>query len=230
MKVYNIFPLTICQSKIDIEDKEKSNLISLIKEMKASSKNIDYYNKIGSWTGDTQGFENLHHNSEFNNLFGEIKKKLIEYLDVLNIDQEQLDIYIQRSWATISEGKEHIDRHSHLQSHISFAYYLKKSKEDSKIIFYDDKRHNELIPGLFESPTANKRKIMKKFNVQNSASISIDPEEDDIIIFPSKTPHSTQPNSNNNERISISADIALIAKDSKLLEHLTPPISNWRKF
>ena len=91
MKVYNIFPLTICQSKIDMEDKEKSNLISLIKEMKASSKNIDYYNKIGSWTGDTQGFENLHHNSEFNNLFGEIKKKLIEYLDVLNIDQEQLD-------------------------------------------------------------------------------------------------------------------------------------------
>ena len=59
----------------------------IIKEMKASSKNIDYYNKIGSWTGDTQGFENLHHNSEFNNLFGEIKKKLIEYLDVLNIDQ-----------------------------------------------------------------------------------------------------------------------------------------------
>ena len=46
MKVYNIFPLTICQSKIDIEDKEKSNLISLIKEMKASSKNIDYYNKL----------------------------------------------------------------------------------------------------------------------------------------------------------------------------------------
>jgi uncharacterized protein (TIGR02466 family) len=229
MKVYNIFPLTICQSKIDIEDKEISNLISLIKEMKASSKNIDYYNKIGSWTGDTQGFENLHHNSEFNNLFGEIKKKLIEYLDVLNIDQEQLDIYIQRSWATISEGKEHIDRHSHLQSHISFAYYLKKSKEDSKIIFYDDKRHNELIPGLFESPTANKRKIMKKFNVQNSASISIDPEEDDIIIFPSKTPHSTQPNAVNNQRISISADISLIAKDSKLLEHLTPPIKNWIK-
>ena len=60
MKVYNIFPLTICQSKIDIEDKEKSNLISLIKEMKASSKNIDYYNKIGSWTGDTQGFENCN--------------------------------------------------------------------------------------------------------------------------------------------------------------------------
>ncbi len=70
---------------------------------------------------------------------------------------------------------------------------------------------------------------MKKINIQNSASISIDPDEGEIVIFPSKTPHSTQPNASNKERISISADISLIAKDSKLLEHLTPPISNWKK-
>ena len=229
MKVYNIFPLTICQSKIELEEVEKNKLISLVKEMKVNSKNLDYYNKVGSWTGDTQGFENLHNNDNFDNLYKEIKKKIVEYLEVLNIDHNQLDIYIQRSWATISEGNEHIDKHSHLQSHISFAYYLKKSKDDSKIIFYDDKRHNELIPGLFESPTANKRNIMNKLNVQNSASISVDPKEDDIIIFPSKTPHSTQQNAVNKERISISADISLIAKDSKLLEHLTPPIKNWIK-
>ena len=229
MKVYNIFPLTICQSKIDLEEVEKNKMISLVKEMKVNSKNLNYYNKVGSWTGDTQGFENLHNNGNFDNLYKEIKKKIIEYLEVLNIDHSQLDIYIQRSWATVSEGKEHIDKHSHLQSHISFAYYLKKSKDDSKIIFYDDKRHNELIPGLFESPTASDRKIMKKINIQNSASISIDPDEGEIVIFPSKTPHSTQPNASNKERISISADISLIAKDSKLLEHLTPPISNWKK-
>ena len=229
MKVYNIFPLTIYQSKIEIEDNEKKNLTLIVKSMKSNSKNLEYYNKVGSWTGDTQGFENLHMNPDFNNLYREIKKKIIEYLEVLNIDHNQLDIYIQRSWATISEGNEHIDKHSHLQSHISFAYYLKKSKEDSKIIFYDDKRHNELIPGLFESPTANKRKIIKKIDLHNSSSISIDPDEGDIVIFPSKTIHSTQPNASNKERISISADISLIAKDSKLLEHLTPPISNWQK-
>ena len=229
MKIYNIFPLTIYQSKIEIEKNEKKKLISLIKDMKVNSKNLEYYNKVGSWTGDTQGFENLHHNPDFINFHKEVKKKIIEYLNVLNIDQNQLDIYVQRSWATISEGKEHIDKHSHLQSHISFAYYLKKSKGDSKINFYDDKRHNELIPGLFESPTANKRKILKKIDLHNSSSISIDPDEGDIVIFPSKTPHSTQPNVTNNERISISADITLIAKDSELLEHLAPPISNWQK-
>ncbi len=229
MKVYNIFPLTIYQSKIGIEENEKKKLISIIKDMKVNSKNIEYYNKVGSWTGDTQGFENLHHNPDFINFHKEVKKKIVEYLNVLNIDQNQLDIYVQRSWATISDGKEHIDKHSHLQSHISFAYYLKKSKGDSKINFYDDKRHNELIPGLFESPTANRRKILKKIDLHNSSSISIDPEEGDIVIFPSKTPHSTEPNVLNSERISISADITLIAKDSELLEHLTPPISNWQK-
>ena len=229
MKIYNIFPLTIYQSKIEIKEDEKSKLISLVKEMKNNSKNLDYYNKIGAWTGDTQGFENLQHNNEFNNLYIEIKKKIVEYLQVLNIDHNQLDIYIQRSWATISEGKEHIDRHSHLQSHISFAFYLKKTENDSKIIFWDDKRHNELIPGFFESPTVNQRKLIKKIDVHNAASISIDADEGDIVIFPSKTPHSTQPNATNNERISISADISLLAKDSKLLEHLTPPIENWKK-
>ncbi len=229
MKVYNIFPLTIYQSKIGIEENEKKKLISIIKNMKVNSKNIEYYNKVGSWTGDTQGFENLHHNPDFINFHKEVKKKIVEYLNVLNIDQNQLDIYVQRSWATISDGKEHIDKHSHLQSHISFAYYLKKSKGDSKINFYDDKRHNELIPGLFESPTANRRKILKKIDLHNSSSISINPEEGDIVIFPSKTPHSTEPNVLNSERISISADITLIAKDSELLEHLTPPISNWQK-
>ena len=37
-------------------------------------------------------------------------------------------------------------------------------------------------------------------------------------------------NANNNERISISADISILAKESKNLEHLTPPFSEWKKF
>ena len=53
-------------------------------------------------------------------------KKYIDYLEHLAIDISQLDIFIQRSWATISFGTETIAKHKHMQSHISFAYYLKK--------------------------------------------------------------------------------------------------------
>ena len=52
MKVYNIFPLTIYQSKIGIEENEKKKLISIIKDMKVNSKNIEYYNKA-VWIEDT---------------------------------------------------------------------------------------------------------------------------------------------------------------------------------
>ena len=62
----------------------------------------------------------------------------------------------------------------------------------------------------------------KKINVLNGSQITINVKEDDIVFFPSKTPHSTQPTNNNDERISISADIVCIAKNSETLEHLTP--------
>ena len=51
----------------------------------------------------------------------------------------------------------------------------------------------------------------------------------DIVIFPSKTPHGTAQGPNNNERISISGDVIFLAKDSNLLEHLTPSFDNWKK-
>ena len=131
---------------------------------------------------------------------------------------------------TLSNSKEHISPHDHSQSNLSFAYYLKKQKGDSEFILIDKLKHNEFIPQLFTSVSADRNKIFKKRTTSNIARINIDPEEDDIIIFPSKTLHGTQKNTNNNERISISADVSILAKESKNLEHLTPPFSEWKKF
>ena len=67
---------------------------------------------------------------------------------------------------------------------------------------------------------------MNQFNV-TQAIVNI--EEDDILIFPSKTIHSTQPSKSNKERISISADIICVAKNSKLLEMGLPPLNEWTR-
>ena len=71
---------------------------------------------------------------------------------------------------------------------------------------------------------------IKQKTLLNSSEVTILPKEDDIIIFPSKTFHSTEKNKNNKNRISISADISIFAKDENYLEHLTPPINLWKKF
>jgi len=228
-QIFNFFPLSVLKSKINLTSDQKQKMIDEVFSMEKKSKNLDYKNQSSSWTGDTQGFEYLHNNPVFNIFFEEVKKKVFEYLDALAVDKEKLEIYIQRSWATISRDKENIALHKHLQSHLSFAYYLKKKDTDANLLFIDETKHNEFLPGLFLSPTTLKEQIINKRNISNTAAIVFDAKEDEIVMFPSKTSHQTQPNVKNHERISLSADIFLTSKHSENLEHLVTPFDNWKK-
>ena len=67
------------------------------------------------------------------------------------------------------------------------------------------------------------------FEVLNSAKVIFDTQEDEIVIFPSKTLHGTELGTNS-QRISISADIVLVAKDTTSLEHLMTPLKKWKLF
>ena len=229
MNIINLFPLTIIKDKIKIDDDEKNLMLDEIRNMKKNSKNIGFQTTTNAWTGDTQGFEFIHKIKNFEKLFLEIKKRVLEYLKCIEIDYKLIDIYIQRSWATISESNERIKKHRHFQSHISFAYYLKKSKNDANLIIFDEGYKNEVMPGIFRSETALQKGIVKKMNQFNVTQAIINVEENDIIIFPSKTIHSTQTSQSNDERISISADIIFVAKDSKRLEMGLPPLNEWTK-
>ena len=229
MKIHNLFPLSIFQDQIQMSIDEKNNLINEIRKMKDTSQNLGSIGKSESWTGDTQGFEYLHKNKVFDKLFDEIKKKIILYLNFLKVDQEQIDIFMQRSWATISNNKEVIRKHQHLQSHISFAYYLKKNSQDANFVLFDEYKRNEFIPGLFTSKSLDIKKIVKEITFSSAPRILMEVKEDDIVIFPSKTTHGTDQILNNNERISISGDVTFFAKNSNLLEHLTPSFDNWKK-
>ena len=229
MKVHNFFPLSILQDQIKLTDEEKIKLINEIRVMKSNSQNSGYQKNDASWTGDTQGYEYIFNIPKFENLFLEIKKKIEIYLDFLKIDKDQIEIYIQRSWATISVSSEVISKHQHLQSHLSFAYYLKKNVEDSNFIIYDDDKKNEFIPGLFGSKTLIQKKLIKEISFATATRIALDVKEDDIVIFPSKTPHSTDQIKTNSERISISGDVIFVAKDTTNIEHLMPNFKNWRR-
>jgi|TARA_B110000971_G_C19841015_1_gene422536 uncharacterized protein (TIGR02466 family) len=229
-QLINLFPLSVYKNLVGLDLEERDKLIELILNMEKNSlKNLD--KKEGhSWLGDINGHENLQLNSQFDKLFDLIVYNIKKYIELMHIDYEQLDIYIQRSWATISRGVENIPPHKHYQSHISFAYYLKKNENDSKISFHDFAKQNEFIPLLFSSKSLAKKDIIKKRDFLSSPIVQISANEDEIIIFPSKSSHSTEPGGSNEERISISADISFLAKNSEGLEHLTPPIKNWKKF
>ncbi|MDC3206576.1 2OG-Fe(II) oxygenase family protein [Pelagibacteraceae bacterium] len=227
MKVLNLFPLTVVEESIIIDENERNILVDEIKKMKTGEdkKNKSQY----AWTGDTKGHEFLFSNKLFKNLANKISLSIINYLSLLEINTDLLDIYFQRSWATFTENDQKINFHTHSQSNISFAYYLLKPKGSGGIIFKSNDLQNEVAKNIFTGSKMEKS-LIHKANVYNSDKSAFDPPQDTIIIFPSKTPHATLPNKSNLPRISISGDITIMLKNSNGFEHLMPNFKNWTKF
>ncbi len=227
MKVLNLFPLTVVEETIIIDENERNVLVDEIKKMKTGE---DKINKSQyAWTGDTKGHEFLFSNKLFKNLANKISLSIINYLCLLEINTDLLDIYFQRSWATFTESDQKINFHTHSQSNISFAYYLLKPKGSGGIIFKSNDLQNEVAKNIFTGSKMEKS-LIHKANVYNSDKSSFDLPQDSIIIFPSKTPHATLPNNSNLPRISISGDITIMLKNSNGFEHLMPNFKNWTKF
>ncbi len=226
MKVLNLFPLTVVQDEIFIEETERNELVTEISKMKNTheeKKNSSY-----AWTGDTKGFEFLFSNKKFNSLASKISASLVKYLKLLEINTELLDIFYQRSWATYTNNEESINFHTHSQSNISFAYYLLKPNNSGGIIFKSNELQNEIAKNIFTNSKIEKS-LINKPNAYNSDRSIFDLKQDSIIIFPSKTPHATAPNLSGSPRISISGDVSIMLKDSKGFEHLMPNFKNWTK-
>ena len=226
----NFFALTVYKSKINLDEKERNELINEIVNQKKKINDKSNKTERRAWTGDTQGYEYLYLNPKFKNLFNLIEQHVLNYIKKFEFDVDKINIYFQRAWATISNKSENISSHDHPQSHISFAYYLKKSKSDRGISFIDNHKHNEFIKNSFGSKSLINQKVIKENTLFNSNSVNLLPEQDDIIIFPSKTLHATQINNTNDTRISISADITVISKNSEKIEQLITPIDKWKKF
>ena len=227
MKIFNLFPLTVLQNKITLEDDERNILINEIKKMR--DEQIEEKKSNYAWTGDTKGHEFLFSNNLFKNLSKKISNVIVDYLQTLAINTKYLDIYYQRSWATFTDNEQSINFHTHSQSNISFAYYLLKPPNSGGIIFRSNELQNEIAKNIFTNSKLEKS-LIDKANPYNSDRSMFDLDQDSIIVFPSKTPHATVPNKSGLPRISISGDISIMLKDSKGFEHLMPNFSNWKKF
>ena len=74
MKVLNLFPLTVTQDKINVDEHERSLLINEIKNMQLNNNKQSSY----AWTGDTNGYEFLFENKLFVNLAKKISESVIK--------------------------------------------------------------------------------------------------------------------------------------------------------
>ena len=224
-KITNMFPLSIYKDKVQIDNDYKRQLVEKILEM---GKYDIRKNPNIAWTGDVHAFEFLHRDELFQSLFRSFSKPLLEYIENLGVDPQKIDLFYTRSWPTISRQNQNIPAHSHVQSHISIAYYLLKPTNSGGIIFSHINPQNEFSPNLFNSQMFENN-VLKEDNPFNAKAALLDPHESEIVIFPSKTRHQTQENTTPNARISISADIVVTLREQANVEFLMPNINQWGK-
>ena len=221
---YQFMPFSGFKKIIGMNNSEKSIMIEQILNIKNSNKEDN-----SAWTSDLNGEQFLLRNKFFRKLYKEIGTKVKEYASTLNINLEMIDFYMQRSWATVCDKDEYLNPHKHWQSNISFAYYLKKPLNSGNIVFSFNENPNEIADKLFSYDKVQKG-LLSDINNLNQSVFEVDALEDEIVIFPSKTAHSTLRNLSNEDRISISGDISIMLKNSNQFEHLLPNPNFWQKF
>ena len=147
-------------------------------------------------------------------------------MKALDLREEKIDLYYQRSWPIIQKKGQSVAKHRHYQSHISLSYYLKMPPNSGGISFGMDSCPNEIAPQLFHPQMGEFR---REDTPLNSNRVTLNLEEGQIVIFPSKTLHDTVPSRDSEDRISISADIVMVLKEVANIEMLMPPLGKWSK-
>jgi uncharacterized protein (TIGR02466 family) len=227
MNIISLFPVGIAKDVILIDEKYK---LQLINEILNHQKKNQQEKTNAAWTGDVNNNEYLHNNKLFSALYEKINQVVIKYIKLIGYKTENINIYFQRSWATISNNSQNIFLHAHLQSHLSFAYYLSFPEGSGKLEFHNDRSFNEIVNGAFDKPELLKS-ITNNFNAFNAPNASVDVKENEIYIFPSKLKHKTKPGSNQKPRISLSSDIIVTLNENmKSTEMGMADITHWKKF
>ena len=231
--IVNIFPTTIYVGEVEnhLNHREEFYKIYPKFDYPQVSPEIQTINTVS----ENQGNPLIHLEETLNPLFTEISKHVENYIhNVLKL-KDIFDIVIVKSWLSRSRETTHeIPWHIHSPSQISFVYYLNTPENSHLLQFSNEHRGNELFKSLFQDNDKEEYLCMLKEYVEENANIFyMVPKEGNIVIFPSKTVHSTKSISENfnDERLAIVGDIVLVLKEEYLsFSHGFITQKFWKKY
>jgi uncharacterized protein (TIGR02466 family) len=232
MTLDTLFPLAIYYTDLPDARQHKISVLNAI--LDSETQGFEKRNYEGrAWTGDIHGAQRIHQDDRLAWIFSAIEEHTRLYLQELGLDLSSVDLYIQRAWGVISRPGQEVGPHCHPTSNVSGVYYISvpnSGAEDAGcLVFFDDDRRNEVSPGIGSDNT----EILTAWNAYNQDQAAYAPTEGRLILFPSKQRHAVATNETEGDRVSISFDIVLTAKEGMAAgsyEFLTPPPSAWKQF
>ncbi len=148
------------------------------------------------------------HSPDFNQEDAEIKlfiesisPNIQKVVNDMGWDPIRNNIKLTNIWSVVNKKNASNSRHTHSNSYISAAYYVKAPKNCGDIYFYDPRSANTI-----------RTPIIKESTRLGMQQVNISPQEGLLIMFPSYLHHSVGENNSDEERIVISFNIDLQIK------------------
>ena len=139
-----------------------------------------------------------------------------------------MSLHFQRSWPIVTTSGTWVARHTHASADLSAVYWVNSPPDSGKLTLWDPSPRNECAPGL----NGRDGEIVKP-NPLNYDSVSYEPKEGRLVLFPAKTPHSVEAGDIDGLRVSLTCDVTLTTRedeDRPFYEFLLPSPTTWRKF
>ena len=192
--VYRLFPEPVFKYKLNNFENLNNELSKYIYKLRDEDNEGLIKSNKGGW--HSKPFRLGIENTIQQTFAKEIQKNILDVFQKYGWKTENVPITIQEMWAIINKNDNFNVLHSHPNCYLSAAYYVRKPKNSGDITFFDPK----------EAKTYRFPKI-EKYNEYSAETITIKPEEGDLVIFPSYLYHAVGENLSDENRVVISFNV-----------------------
>ena len=192
--IYELFPDPIFRYKLENYKKINKEFLNYILKLQKKDKKGNNRSNKGGWHSSNFDLVNPGPPINFINSCKDFLKHLIT--DEFGWEYVPNKQRIVAMWAIINKKNSYNVTHNHQNCYLSSAYYIKKPENSGDITFHDPK----------EAKTYRFPEVKKHTNY-SAQSITIKPDEGDLLIFPSYLYHDVGTNLSDEERVVVSFNI-----------------------
>jgi uncharacterized protein (TIGR02466 family) len=181
-------------------DKTNEYLYNKVLELKDTKSSKDFHLQ---WPCDT--FSTLmcdyclKKDSNFFNLKNIIETKVLCFAEEFGLKTHK--VVWDDAWINLGIPGSFQEYHIHPNSHFSMVYYVKVTKNSGNTIFLSNNYFSDMYTPKYDEMTP-----------ANFSSYSIVPEESNLVLFRSNTPHMVSKNLSSENRVTLSANFSLVRK------------------
>ena len=195
-EILTYFPQPIFKYKIDNFKNKNKELEEYIYKLKGQDEEGVIRSNRGGW--HSKPFAIKEKGSIQNKFTLELSKYIFDAIENYGWKCKPEQIIVTEMWAIINKPNDFNEIHTHPNSYLSAAYYVKAPEKAGRFII-----ENPLSVAKHSYPATKKK---TDFNI-NAAAIDI--QEGDLFLFPAYLPHGVNTNKSDEDRIVISFNISI---------------------